>query len=84
MPLSIGVFRLVLIIASFTFALYLVPGLSYAPLTRIPALLPSQGDIRLQPAQQGYKREQGAAPGTLTPGTAGKCRICHLRYTKIF
>lgn len=36
----IGVFRLVLIIASFTFALSLVPGLFGAPLTRISALLP--------------------------------------------
>lgn len=36
----VGVFRLVLIIASFTFALYLVPGLFGAPLTRISALLP--------------------------------------------
>ena len=38
----IGVFRLVLIIVSFTFALYLVPGLFGAPLTRISALLPPQ------------------------------------------
>ncbi len=36
----IGIFRLVLIIASFTFALYLVPGLFGAPLTRLSALLP--------------------------------------------
>lgn len=36
----IGVFRLVLIIASFTFAIYLVPGLFGAPLTRISSLLP--------------------------------------------
>jgi thiol:disulfide interchange protein DsbD len=36
----IGVFRLVLIIASFSFAVYLVPGLFGAPLTRIAALLP--------------------------------------------
>ncbi|HUW92661.1 MAG TPA: cytochrome c biogenesis protein CcdA [Bacteroidales bacterium] len=36
----IGIFRLVLIIASFTFALYLVPGLFGAPLTRISSLLP--------------------------------------------
>lgn len=36
----IGVFRLLLIIASFTFALYLVPGLFGAPLTGISALLP--------------------------------------------
>ena len=36
----IGVFRLVLIIASFTFAVYLVPGLFGAPLTRISSLLP--------------------------------------------
>ena len=38
----IGVFRLVLIIVSFTFALYLVPGLFGAPLSRISALLPPQ------------------------------------------
>lgn len=36
----IGVFRLVLIIASFTFAIYLVPGLFGAPLTGISSLLP--------------------------------------------
>lgn len=36
----IGVFRLVLIIASFSFAVYLVPGMFGAPLTRISALLP--------------------------------------------
>jgi thiol:disulfide interchange protein len=36
----IGVFRLVLIIASFSFAVYLVPGLFGAPLTRLSALLP--------------------------------------------
>ena len=36
----IGVFRLVLIIASFSFAVYLVPGLFGAPLTRISGLLP--------------------------------------------
>ena len=36
----IGVFRLLLIIASFSFALYLVPGLFGAPLKGISALLP--------------------------------------------
>ncbi len=36
----IGVFRLVLIIASFSFAVYLLPGLVGAPLTRLSALLP--------------------------------------------
>jgi thiol:disulfide interchange protein DsbD len=36
----IGVFRLALIIASFSFAVYLVPGLFDAPLTRISAMLP--------------------------------------------
>jgi len=38
----IGVFRLFLIIVTFSFALYLVPGLFGAPLTRISALLPPQ------------------------------------------
>lgn len=36
----IGVFRLLLIIVSFSFAVYLVPGLFGAPLTRISSLLP--------------------------------------------
>jgi thiol:disulfide interchange protein DsbD len=36
----IGVFRLLLIIASFSFALYLIPGLFGAPLKGISALLP--------------------------------------------
>ncbi len=36
----IGIFRLLLIIASFSFAVYLVPGLFGAPLTRISSLLP--------------------------------------------
>lgn len=36
----IGIFRLLLIIASFSFAVYLVPGLFGAPLTPISSLLP--------------------------------------------
>jgi cytochrome c biogenesis protein CcdA/thioredoxin-related protein len=36
----IGVFRLLLIIASFSFSVYLIPGLFGAPLTRVAALLP--------------------------------------------
>jgi thiol:disulfide interchange protein DsbD len=39
----IGTFRLFLIIAVFTFVVYLIPGLFGAPLTRISAMLPSQG-----------------------------------------
>jgi thiol:disulfide interchange protein len=38
----IGIFRLFLIIASFSFALYMVPGLFGAPLKGISALLPPQ------------------------------------------
>ncbi len=37
---SVGVFRLLLIIASFTFAIYLVPGLFGAPLKGLSGLLP--------------------------------------------
>ncbi len=36
----IGIFRFILIVATFTFALYLVPGLFGAPLTGVSALLP--------------------------------------------
>ncbi len=66
----IGVFRLVLIIASFTFALYLVPGLFGAPLTRISALLPPRETSGFN-LLKAISENRGAAPGTFTPGTAG-------------
>jgi thiol:disulfide interchange protein DsbD len=79
----IGVFRLVLIIASFTFALYLVPGLFGAPLTRISALLPPRETSGFN-LMKAISENKGTAstgvliPGTLAPGalTATGTAIC--------
>ena len=66
----IGIFRLVLIIASFTFALYLVPGLFGAPLTRISALLPPRETSGFN-LLKAITENRGVAPGAVTPGLAG-------------
>jgi len=70
----IGVFRLVLIIASFTFALYLVPGLFGAPLTRISALLPpreTSGFNLLKAISENRAAAPAAGvPGMVVPGVA--------------
>ncbi|MCU0459368.1 MAG: thioredoxin family protein [Bacteroidales bacterium] len=66
----IGVFRLVLIIASFTFALYLVPGLFGAPLTRISALLPPRETSGFN-LLKAISENRGVAPGAVSPGIAG-------------
>jgi len=49
----IGVFRFVLIIAVFSFTLYLVPGLFGAPLTGISSLLPPKETLSLDLSQNG-------------------------------
>ena len=67
----IGVFRLVLIIASFTFALYLVPGLFGAPLTRISALLPPQETSGFNLLKAINDNRGTAAPGTMSTAVIG-------------
>jgi thiol:disulfide interchange protein DsbD len=72
----IGIFRLVLIIASFTFALYLLPGLFGAPLTRISPLLPpreTSGFNLLKAISENRNTSPSGtmAPGMLIPGTTG-------------
>ena len=64
----IGLFRLVLIIASFTFALYLVPGLFGAPLTRISALLPPRETSGFNLLKAISENRPAAAPGIAVPG----------------
>lgn len=64
----IGVFRLVLIIASFTFALYLVPGLFGAPLMRISALLPPRETSGFNLLKAISENRSSAAPGIAVPG----------------
>ena len=67
----IGVFRLVLIIISFTFALYLVPGLFGAPLTRISALLPPQETSGFNLLKAIGENRGSAAPGDVLPAAPG-------------
>jgi thiol:disulfide interchange protein DsbD len=64
----IGVFRLVLIIASFTFALYLVPGLFGAPLTRISALLPPAETSGFNLLRTISDSRGPSAPAVMSPG----------------
>ena len=65
----IGVFRLVLIIASFTFAVYLVPGLFGAPLTRISALLPPRETSGFNLLKAISENRGGGAVVTTTGGS---------------
>lgn len=67
----IGIFRLVLIIASFTFALYLVPGLFGAPLTRISALLPPRETSGFNLLKAISENRGAAGTGSYVPGAAG-------------
>jgi thiol:disulfide interchange protein len=65
----IGVFRLVLIIASFTFAVYLVPGLFGAPLTRLSALLPPRETSGFNLIKAISENRGGEAAVTTTDGS---------------
>ncbi len=65
----IGVFRLVLIIASFSFAVYLVPGLFGAPLTRISALLPPRETSGFN-LMKAISNNRGGGPASVTAGSA--------------
>jgi len=67
----IGIFRLVLIIASFTFALYLLPGLFGAPLTRISALLPPRETSGFNLLKAISENRTVASPGMAVPDVFG-------------
>ncbi len=64
----IGVFRLVLVIASFTFALYLLPGLFGAPLTRISSLLPPRETSGFNLLKAISENRNSIPSGTMAPG----------------
>lgn len=68
----IGIFRLVLIIASFTFALYLVPGLFGAPLTRVSALLPPQETSGFN-LLKAINENRGERPAVTATGSSSLC-----------
>lgn len=65
----IGIFRLVLIIASFSFALYLVPGLFGAPLSKISALLPPRETSGFNLIKV-ITENRGVAPAATSQGSA--------------
>ena len=65
----IGILRLVLIIASFSFAVYLVPGLFGAPLTRISALLPPRETSGFN-LMKAISNNRGGGPAPVTAGSA--------------
>lgn len=67
----IGIFRLLLIIVSFTFALYLLPGLFGAPLTRIAPLLPPRETSGFNLLKAISENRGTASAGAFTPGVAG-------------
>lgn len=66
----IGIFRLVLIIATFSFALYLVPGLFGAPLTRISSLLPPRATSGFNILKAISDNRGGGTALTTTSGSA--------------
>jgi thiol:disulfide interchange protein len=67
----IGLFRLMLIIASFTFAIYLIPGLFGAPLTRISALLPPRETSGFNLLKAIGENRGGGSPAVL--GSSALC-----------
>jgi len=67
----IGVFRLVLIIASFSFALYLVPGLFGSPLKAISPMLPPRETSGFNPLKE-TGENQGIA-GDITARLSATC-----------
>ena len=69
----IGIFRLVLIIASFTFALYLLPGLFGAPLTRISSLLPPRETSGFNLLKAISENRGTTAPGLVTATSSSLC-----------
>lgn len=69
----IGIFRLVLIIASFTFALYLLPGLFGAPLTRISSLLPPRETSGFNLLKAISENRGATAPGLVTTASSSLC-----------
>jgi thiol:disulfide interchange protein DsbD len=69
----IGIFRLVLIIASFTFALYLLPGLFGAPLTRIASLLPPRETSGFNLLKAISENRGTTAPGLVTTASLSLC-----------
>jgi thiol:disulfide interchange protein len=79
---SIGAFRLFLIIAVFSFVVYLIPGLFGAPLKGLSALLPEQSSSGFNLVKLISDNKSSSGPAiTLNPGT-GLC--ASPKYSDIF
>jgi thiol:disulfide interchange protein len=77
----IGTFRLFLIIAVFTFVVYLIPGLFGAPLKGLSSLLPEQGSSKFNIRLVSENRTVGGQPLAVEGGS----EICSTpKYDEIF
>lgn len=70
----IGIFRLTLVIAVFSFVVYLIPGLFGAPLKGISSLLPSRESQQFDISNTGYSKltQQSSQPGLNLSGEVVK------------
>jgi thiol:disulfide interchange protein len=69
----IGTFRFFLIIAVFTFVLYLIPGLFGAPLKGLSSLLPPQETSWFYKRQVVVENTMGVSPAVKVNGTSQQC-----------
>ena len=78
----IGVFRLFLIIAVFTFVVYLIPGLFGAPLNGLSSFLPSQDTSEFDLPKMIMENKSVAGPAVQTVESSALCSVP--KYNDIF
>jgi thiol:disulfide interchange protein len=78
----IGTFRLFLIIAVFSFVVYLIPGLFGAPLEGLSALLPSQGTSKFNLSKLISENRTVSQAQVNTPNLSQTCSVP--KYNEIF
>lgn len=71
----IGTFRLFLVIAVFTFVVYLIPGLFGAPLKGLSALLPSQETSKFNISKI-VSQNRAVVQAQVTGGSAAQSQLC--------
>lgn len=73
---SVGTFRILLAIASFTFAIYLVPGLFGAPLPSLSGLIPPQdgSTLVIGASAAGATTDSATSVGEVSKGLCGEAR----------
>jgi thiol:disulfide interchange protein DsbD len=78
----VGTFRLFLIIAVFTFVIYMIPGLFGAPLKGLSSFLPSQSTTEFN--LQKMISESGSHSGTAAPAVNTSVLCAEPKYNEIF